>query len=299
MVRRLNNMSRKMLIVTSLTSVFSLFFSVYASDLESRINSSKVNQASTESQIQLEVEHKNQTEVNWEYKGEKGPDHWGELNSEFTLCSQGESQSPIDIDKANTKSQDLVDIAFNYQPNPMNILNDGHTVKVDYDSGKKGNTIAVNGSTYTLRQFHFHAPSEHTLNGEYFDMEMHLVHTNDRDEVAVIGILMKNGTENKAFTKLWNNLPTEVGQEKTLNDMAIDVNDLLPEKRLYYSYQGSFTTPPCTEGVNWLVLTTPIELSTDQLETFTAIYDGNNRPLQPLKQREVLSNVVEIVTREN
>ena len=181
----------------------------------------------------------------------------------------------------------------------MNILNDGHTVKVDYDSGKKGNTIAVDGSTYTLRQFHFHAPSEHTLNGEYFDMEMHLVHTNDRDEVAVIGILMKNGTENKAFTKLWNNLPTEVGQEKTLNDMAIDVNDLLPEKRLYYSYQGSFTTPPCTEGVNWLVLTTPIELSTDQLETFTAIYDGNNRPLQPLKQREVLSNVVEIVMGEN
>jgi carbonic anhydrase len=219
-------------------------------------------------------------EVHWSYKGETGPEHWAELG--YSDCA-GSEQSPVDI-PADAPIHDA-DISFNYNPSALNIINNGHTIKVEYD---KGSTIEVEGKTYNLLQFHFHAPSEHTINGEYYDMELHLVHQSDDGEYAVIGVMIKAGSENDAYTPVWEHLPAEKGELETISGVSVNAIDLLPEDRSYYRYNGSFTTPPCTEGVKWFVLSTPVELSNEQIGAFKAIYSGNNRPTQPMNEREFI-----------
>ncbi|MCH7663046.1 MAG: carbonic anhydrase family protein, partial [Chloroflexi bacterium] len=140
-------------------------------------------------------------------------------------------------------------------------------------------------TTYALRQFHFHSPSEHTLAGENMAMEMHLVHTDADDNIAVIGVLLIEGTENPAFDPVWDNMPAEEGNPVTVQGAFVDVDDLLPDDRSYYEYTGSLTTPPCTEGVLWHVLAQPVEISAEQLSAFHAIHDGTNRPVQPMNER--------------
>jgi carbonic anhydrase len=218
----------------------------------------------------------------WGYEGEAGPAAWGNLNPEYTLCSTGTSQSPIDITSAT--SQDLTDISFNYQPTNLNILNNGHTIQVNYDAGS---FIELDGVPYELKQFHFHTPSEHTLNGEPFAMEMHLVHQSTDGTLAVVGVMIRQGQEHPAFQPVWANLPLEEGPEQKVSQQ-LNINDLLPAERLTYRYSGSLTTPPCSEGVNWLVLTAPIEMSEAQLAAFKSIFKLNNRPIQPLNERQLL-----------
>lgn len=221
----------------------------------------------------------------WEYEGEEGPEHWGELDPSFALCSTGEAQSPIDI--TTTQSLSLQNIEFSYQPSALNIFNNGHTIQVTYD---EGSYITYNEIKYQLIQFHFHHPSEHTINGESFDMELHLVHRDANGSLAVVGILLKAGEEdNAAFATLFDHLPTEKG-EPQITDLAVDASILLPESHLFDTYIGSLTTPPCTEGVRWLVLTTPVELSAKQITAFDTIFERDARPVQALNDRDLLQD---------
>lgn len=220
----------------------------------------------------------------WTYEGESGPAHWGELSADYAICSKGQGQSPIDISGA--QDQDVADIEFSYEDSAINILNNGHTVQVNYDAGS---LISVDGVDYQLLQFHFHTPSEHTVGGRSFDTELHLVHKNDAGELAVVGVLMARGAQNEAFADIWANLPEHAGNVETL-DVYVNADDLLPADRSSYRYTGSLTTPPCSENVKWIVLKTPIELSNEQVDKLHAIIDDNNRPVQPVHTRKVISD---------
>jgi len=228
------------------------------------------------------------TPHHWEYEGEEGPENWGELDPTYFACSTGEAQSPINITAA--QSLNLKDIEFSYQPSKLNIFNNGHTIQVAYD---KGSFITYNEIQYQLLQFHFHHPSEHTLNGEVFDMELHFVHRDANGSLAVVGVMLTEGeTDNPAFAALFDHLPTEKGDPQ-ITELSVDANILLPQSHLFSTYVGSLTTPPCTEGVRWLVLTTPVELSAKQIAAFDEIFERDNRPVQPLNDRDLLLDSAE------
>lgn len=229
-----------------------------------------------------EVKH----EVHWGYEGEGAPANWGKLKPEFALCGTGQSQSPIDIDK--TYKTTLDPIQFNYKQTPLKIINNGHAVQVNVEPGS---SAMIEGAKYELLQFHFHAPSEHTVKGKFYDMEMHLVHKNDSGDLAVVGVMMKKGQANKIMQVLWGNLPTEVNKENVVSGISVDASSLLPKDRGAYHYYGSLTTPPCSEGVNWTVLKTPVEVSEEQVQQFRTLMGmDNNRPVLPVNKRFVLES---------
>ena len=225
----------------------------------------------------------------WSYEGEEGPDHWGDLSEDFALCASGEAQSPIDVSNEIVEPADLGEIGFNYQPTPLNIVNNGHAIQVDYEAGS---SIDLDGTTYNLDQFHFHAPSEHTGQGENLPMELHLVHSDADGNLAVIGVLIEAGEEdNAAFGPIWNSLPAIASERRTIPAVEINAADLLPANpQRYLRYMGSLTTPPCSEDVQWILMGETVKLSQAQIDRFTAIYDGNNRPVQPLNGRTVQIN---------
>lgn len=218
--------------------------------------------------------------VHWGYAGEEGPEHWGELNPDYTACADGSAQSPVDLTAA--RGEDLPDIVFNYGESHLNILNNGHTVQVNYDAGS---SITVDGVPYELLQFHFHTGSEHTIAGKQYPLEFHLVHRNAEGGLAVVGVMATEGAENPAFADILAHAPAEETAAAVVEGVMVAAESLLPEGRLYYAYDGSLTTPPCSEGVKWHVLTTPIELSAAQIETLASILHGNFRPVQPLHDR--------------
>lgn len=224
--------------------------------------------------------------IHWGYEGEEGPAHWGELNKDWELCRSGSAQSPINIDSDTAIDVDLVNIEFDYGETTLNIFNNGHTIQVNVD---KGSSITYNGIQYNLLQFHFHAPSEHERDGQQSDMEIHFVHQDaNSDNLAVVAILMEaGGAENSAYSDIFRNLPAEKGEPAQL-DIMINLRDLLPEGAKFYTYQGSLTTPPCSETVRWLIQDTTVELSSDQISAFTDIYDGNARPVQNRGERDLL-----------
>ena len=223
--------------------------------------------------------------VHWTYEGEEGPEHWGEINPDYAACGTGKSQSPIDVKAA--EGDDLTNISFNYQPSEVNILNNGHTVQVNYDSGSY---IELDGVRYDVAQFHYHAPSEHAVDGKLVAAELHIVHKNADGGLAVVGILLDEGAQNDAFQPFIENLPAE---ESEVSDAGVKINaaDLLPVVQTTYRYSGSLTTPPCSEGVNWLLMTTPVEISTEQISALESLFDhGNNRPVQPLNDRPLVED---------
>ena len=227
-------------------------------------------------------------EVAWGYEDANGPDVWGQLNPDYVLCAEGTMQSPIDL--ADAMGSALPEIMFNYQPSAMSAHHNGHTIDV---APAEENWIEIDGERYDLLQFHFHAPSEHTVAGEFFEMEMHLVHRNEAGTLAVVGVMIAQGEGNAAFDPLWAQLPAAAGETNQVENAAIDAGDLLPGDRQTYRYDGSLTTPPCSEGVKWNVLTTPIELSEMQIAAFKAVVHTNNRPVQPLNERELLLDVAD------
>ncbi len=224
--------------------------------------------------------------LHWAYSGTEGPDHWSELSEDFTACTTGHEQSPIDL--SGEEAADLPDITFNYQPSALNILNNGHTIQVNYDPGS---TIEVNGTTYELKQFHFHAHSEHTIDGKAYPLEMHLVHQSAAGQLAVVGVMAEAGAANDPLAAVWENMPT-AADETVHVDTLINAADLLPSELTYYGYDGSLTTPPCSEGVKWHVLTTPIQLSTAQLDTMATLLHNNFRPVQDLYARDVTVDTI-------
>jgi carbonic anhydrase len=222
--------------------------------------------------------------VHWSYEGESGPEHWGQLSSGFAACAKGVEQSPVDIPAGAPVNP--ADIAFSYQPSAVNIFNNGHTVQVAY---AKGGSITLDGVIYSLDQFHFHAASEHAIGGAHSPLEIHLVHKNAQGGLAVVGVLLKAGAENPAYAPVLRNLPAQVSRQPApVAGAIVDANQLLPAQRGYWRYNGSLTTPPCSEGVKWLVMSTPVELSEAQIAAFTSLYKDDARPLQPFNSRAFL-----------
>ncbi len=218
----------------------------------------------------------------WGYEGEHGPRHWGALNKEYASCGAGKAQSPIDIRGAVPGK--LSPIQFDYRAAPLHIIDNGHTVQVNYGSGS---SMSVDGKRYELVQFHFHRPSEETIDGVAYPMEAHLVHKDAQGHLAVVAVLLKQGKDNPFLGSLWANLPTEKEKEKIAEKVSINAASLLPKNHAYYTFAGSLTTPPCSEGVTWFVLTTSVDLSAGQVARFDRIYHNNARPTQPLNGRVV------------
>jgi len=218
--------------------------------------------------------------VHWGYAGLGGPENWGKINSSYTTCGTGKRQSPIDI-RGGIKV-DLEPIRFDYRTTEFRIVDNGHTVQVDVG---EGNSITVMGQTYPLVQFHFHRPSEERINGKSFDMVVHLVHKDYDNHLAVIAIPMEKGMENPVIQTLWNHLPLEVGMDVAPPDVTINLANLLPQSREYYTYMGSLTTPPCTENVLWMVFKNPVPVSQEQIGIFARLYPNNARPVQPANDR--------------
>ena len=231
--------------------------------------------------------------IEWGYAAENGPNVWGQLSPEYSLCAEGKHQSPIDL--VNPTPAELPPIRYNYDAvTNVAIRNNGHTIEVSYP---EGSWIDIDGVRYELLQFHFHAPSEHTVAGEFFDMEMHLVHKRDNGGLAVVGVLIEKGKHNSELESVWAHLPETAGETRNVEDVTIDLPLMVSPTGTpqtvseYYRYDGSLTTPPCSEGVQWIVLTTPIEMSAAQIAAFKAIIHDNNRPVQPLNGRELFINL--------
>ena len=223
-------------------------------------------------------------DVHWGYEGDQGPANWGALSPDFALCADGSAQSPIDIREASPL--DLVDIEFHYRETANTIVNNGHTIQVDVAAGS---AIVYNGITYELLQFHFHAPSEHSIDGEAAPMEIHFVHRDpNAGALAVVGVMLTEGeADSEAYAAVFDAMPADVGEPQAMS-APLDLDALLPQTRAYYTYQGSLTTPPCSEIVRWLLLDTPVALAAAQIAAYTDIYAGNARPVQPLGKRDLL-----------
>ncbi len=226
-------------------------------------------------------------EHHWSYFGATGPAQWAALESDYSACGVGKLQSPIDIRDSVAKKVALPAIEFDYKPSPLKIVDNGHTIEVDY---APGSFIAVEGKRYELVQFHFHKPSEEKINGRSADMVAHLVHKDADGNIAVVAVLLRTGQSNKLVETLWKNLPPEKGRETAVEGVEVNAADLLPTKKAaYYKFTGSLTTPPCSEGVTWFVLKNPTYISNTEVARFAQLYPMNARPTQPLNGREIRS----------
>ena len=218
-----------------------------------------------------------------------GPAKWGTLPGN-EACANGKQQTPINLAAGVAKPQDLPNLVFGYKPSSLSMTNNGHTVQMTYDAGS---TLGRTGSTgtSTLAQFHFHAPSEHTVDGASFPMEAHLVHVDAAGKPAVVvGVFIKAGKENAGLAKAFQGLPARSGDKSAPAGATIDARALLPADKTFFTYAGSLTTPPCTEGLTWYVMKTPIEMSAAQIRAFTTLehLGHTNRPIQSLGARVVL-----------
>ena len=212
--------------------------------------------------------------AHWAYQGAGGPEIWGQLKPEFRACALGQRQSPIDI--RGGIQVELEPIQFDYRATGFSVVDNGHTVQVNLPPG---NAITITGRRYDLLQFHFHRPSEERVNGRQFDMVAHLVHKDPDGRLAVVAVLLERGAAQGLIQTVWNALPLEK-REEVAAPVAIDLNQLLPTDRRYYTYMGSLTTPPCSEGVLWMVMKQPVQLSTEQIGIFSRLYPMNARPIQ-------------------
>jgi len=217
----------------------------------------------------------------WGYTGEGAPDRWGELNPDNKLCAIGTRQTPIDI--RDTLKVDLERIQFEYRASKFTVLDNGHTIQVNVEPG---NLLTVMQRRYELVQFHFHKPSEERVNGRGYDMVAHLVHKDEEGRLAVVAVLLERGGDQAQVQQVLNNLPLEKHQPNPAAD-PIDLNHLLPAERGYYTFMGSLTTPPCSEGVLWMVMRQPVPIGAAQLAIFAKLYPMNARPVQPAGGRTI------------
>lgn len=219
--------------------------------------------------------------VHWGYGRKDGPERWGEMSDEWAACSTGEQQSPIDIE---AKASEAPAITFHYQPSKGTVVDNGHTLQVNLTSGGE---MEIEGHAYTLVQFHVHTPSEHTIAGEQYPLEVHLVHKDAEGKLAVIGVLFDSGDDSKAYDAVWGKWPAKVDEPVALK-RAFDPTELLPQARSTYRYDGSLTTPPCTEGVLWNVMRRTKVAPRRLVDAFMERHPDNARPVMPLGERTVL-----------
>lgn len=226
------------------------------------------------SQAQAEDKH-------WSYAGHGGPAEWGDLDQAFATCKLGKVQSPIDIRGA--KAADLPAIKFDYKPSPLRVIDNGHTIQVNY---APGSSIDVGGTRYELVQFHFHKPSEEKIDGTSHAMVIHLVHKGADGKLVVVAVLLDGGGASPTINAIWKNVPKEKSKEASAK-ATVDAATLLPGDRGYYTFLGSLTTPPCSEGVRWFVLKTPVKIAESEIMAFGKLYPMNARPTQPLNGRTI------------
>lgn len=218
--------------------------------------------------------------VHWDYVGEMGPDKWG---NEFPTCAKGTKQSPLNIVGPFEKSKDV--LAVSYKEGALKILNNGHTIQVNVEPGS---TLKINKDVYNLLQFHFHRPSEEQIDGKPMAMVAHFVHKNAEGKLAVLGVLLNEGKDNDAIKTIWEKAPKSKGPELVVEGVKFNPAVLVPAALTHYSYEGSLTTPPCTEGVNFFILKTTMDIGKKQVADFP--YKKNARPVQALNGRKISAN---------
>ena len=223
----------------------------------------------------------------WTYEGTTGADHWGDLTPDYAACKTGKEQSPIDIRKAEKAV--LPALRFEYKSGPLKyLINNGYTIRVNYhDKPGSGNFLVVGDQRYQLTQFHFHHPSEEYINGKPYDMVMHFMHQSSNGEVVGVAVLLKAGNANSTIQQIWEHIPVTKSDEKEAFGVEVNPGGLLPHDTGYYMYRGSLTAPPCSEGVTWIVLKAPVDVSAKQIDSFAKLYPHDVRPLQPLNGRIV------------
>ena len=230
-------------------------------------------------------------EVHWGYEGEEGPEHWASLSVEFATCDAGKEQSPIDlrdavpIDEAGIErhlGEAVLTVA--QRTRVMDLVDNGHTVQITNDVPL---SIELGETLYELAQFHVHSPSEHTIDGEYAQLEIHFVHKSAAGELAVVGILVDEGEYDPMWDPVIAAFPDEAGGKRHIENLDLDMNDLRPLPQHYYRYEGSLTTPPCSEGVQWIVMANKRHVSAKQMATVVALLHNNNRPVQALGDRKI------------
>lgn len=222
-------------------------------------------------------------DVHWGYSGDTGPEFWGSLTPAYSMCAYGKNQSPVNLTGFVESALDPVE--FSYTATASNIVNNGHAIQADFP---KGSSISVDDTEFDLLQCHYHSPSENHINGQSFPMEGHCVHADHDGNLAVVTIMYELGEKNPGIAKLWQQMPLDAGEKQELKQ-KVNALDLMPEDKDYYRFSGSLTTPPCSEGVRWLVLKETATVSREQVETFTDVmHHPNNRPIQPLNARKVM-----------
>ncbi len=221
--------------------------------------------------------------THWSYTGHEGPESWGTLDPIYSTCDKGVNQSPINL--TGFIESDLSPLYLVYKSGGHEIHNNGHTIQVNY---QPGSWFRIDSRVYELKQFHFYSPSENHINGKSYPMEVHLVHADTEGNLAVVAVMFEEGSENKTLKEIWNLMPEAGGNKNSLSSV-VSAEGLLPINREYYRFNGSLTTPPCTEGVVWLVMKQPVTISKEQIQQFTDImHQPTNRPVQPINARPVL-----------
>ena len=219
----------------------------------------------------------------WAYEGKEGPDNWAKLSPEFATCDAGRNQSPINVEGSIHAAIKALKAIQKFPA--KDIFNNGHTVQINF---KEGNMLALDNSAFQMKQVHFHAPSENTIHGKSFPLEAHFVHADAKGNLAVIGVMFTEGKSNPALAKLWEQLPEEESQPITLKNRVMP-SEFMPDNKTYYRFSGSLTTPPCSEGVRWLLMKNPITASKEQIDAFKkAVHHSNNRPVQALNGRVII-----------
>jgi carbonic anhydrase len=222
----------------------------------------------------------------WDYTGPRGAEHWSALDPAYALCNTGKQQSPIDISGA--RRADLPPLRFENHSAPLDhLINNGHTIRVDYSPSGSGDFLVVGGKRYQLTQFHFHHPSEELVDGKRYEMEAHLMYAAADGGIAGVAVFLKRGKAEPTVQKLWDDMPFVVGKEKNVSGVGVNPGEMLPSNTAYYRYVGSLTAPPCTEGVVWYVLKNPVEVSAAQIAAFAKLYANDARPPMPLNGRVV------------
>ncbi|MGM9950179.1 MAG: carbonic anhydrase [Lysinibacillus sp.] len=252
-------------------------------------NNAPKTPAVTEAKKKEEGQEQDLHTVQWSYTGDEGPEFWGTLDPSYAVCVDGSEQSPINIELPAVKTSGMIEsVDTHYEPSSFSIINNGHTIQANTVS--ENNKMVLEGAEYRLVQFHFHTPSEHEFNGEQYAMELHLVHQDENGKLAVLGVMIQEGEINNNLQAIWDMLPGEKTEEEIAMDAPLDLGALLPEDQAFFHYNGSLTTPPCTEDVEWVVFEQPIEMSKEQIEAFQQIFPDNHRPVQPINAREVVNN---------
>ena len=215
--------------------------------------------------------------VQWGYEGDKGPEHWGDA---FPVCGKGKKQSPLNIIGPFEKSKETLSV--DYKEGPLKMLNNGHTIQVNIEPGS---TLTIGKESFELLQFHFHRPSEEQVDGKNASMVAHFVHKSKEGKLAVIGVMLNEGKDSAAIKTLWANLPPKEGEEFLPAKVTFNPSSMLPKDMGFYNYEGSLTTPPCTEGVQFYILKAPVDISKQQLAKFP--FKLNARPVQALNGRKI------------